>query len=67
MTDFWQIKELPQIKADYYIPVGEACRPAYWLQKYGLRRCALPFDWMMNYDLKTVCHTVKNGVGGWFS
>lgn len=67
MTDFLQTKELPQIKADYYIPVGEACRPAYWLQKYGLRRCALPFDWMMNYDLKTVCHTVKNGVGGWFS
>lgn len=67
MADFIQIKELPRIKADYYIPLGEACRPAYWLQKYGLRRCALPFDWMMAYDLETVCSTLAEGVGLWFA
>lgn len=61
-----QIKNLPKINADCFIPLGSACRPTYWLRKRNLRFCSFPFDWMMSFSLNTVLSTIKNGVDSWF-
>lgn len=61
------ISQLPIIEADYFIPVGHGCRPAYWLKKYGLRQASYPFDWMISYSLDTVINTIKKGCYNWFS
>ena len=62
-----QISQLPIIEADYFIPLGIACRPAFWLKKYGLRQASYPFDWMMSYSLSTVINTITKGCDDWFS
>lgn len=62
-----QIDMLPNIECDYIIPVGAACRPAYWLGRCGLRTASLPFDWMMNFDFDMVLHTIDNGLNDWFT
>ena len=61
------ISQLPIIEADYFIPLGNACRPAFWLKKYGLRQASYPFDWMMSYSLSTVINTITKGCHDWFS
>jgi hypothetical protein len=61
------IHELPTITAEHFIPLGHACRPAYWLQRTGLRTYALPFDWMMAYSLDFVAQSLRNGSADWFS
>ena len=58
---------LPNIECDYVIPVGAACRPAYWLKRCGLRTESLPFDWMMCFDFDMVLRTIDNGVNDWFT
>lgn len=61
-----KIENLPKITADYFIPLGPACRPAYWLQRTGLRQCSLPFDWLGLYDLNLIVRTLHEGVRFWF-
>ncbi len=61
-----RLYKYPSIKADCFIPLGEACRPAYWLRETGLRYCSLPFDWMMSYSLKTVSVILDKGMDSWF-
>lgn len=39
------------IKADMFISLGEACKPALHLRNYGLRKMSCPLDWIMSYDL----------------
>lgn len=36
--------------------VGEACRPANYLKKYGLRFQSSPLDWMFDYTLEIAAH-----------
>lgn len=38
------------------LSLGPACRPAYHIQKMGLRIFASPFDWLGFYSLDTVLH-----------
>ena len=38
------------IVADLFVSVGNACRPAHYLQKFNLRTFSSPFDWMMEYN-----------------
>ena len=61
-----QINKMPNIKSDVFISLGDACRPAYWLKKCGLRKYTLPFDWMMNYTLDFVVDTLKRQNLNWF-
>jgi len=63
---FTVVKELPSIDADIFIPIGNACRPAYWLRENGLRKVALPFDWMMSYPLNVVSRAFNYSVEEWF-
>lgn len=54
MDNFYKLKIAPQkIHCDYIVSLGEACRPAHYLRKFGLRLCANPLDWMMEYSLST--------------
>ena len=32
---------------DIAFSVGPRCRPAYYLEKHGLRVCAYPLDWLV--------------------
>ncbi len=61
------LSQFPKIKADSFISLGVACRPAYWLQLKNLRQYALPFDWLMNYKLTDVISVLKNYNGKLFS
>ena len=61
------LSQFPKIKADSFISLGAACRPAYWLQLKNLRQYALPFDWLMNYKLTDVISVLKNYNGKLFS
>lgn len=63
---FTVVKELPSIDADIFIPIGNARRPAYWLRENGLRKVALPFDWMMSYPLNVVSRAFNYSVEEWF-
>lgn len=60
------IANIPNITADYFIPLGAACRPAYWLQRLGLRQCALPFDWLELYGFDLIIQTLRDGCHFWF-
>ena len=60
------VDDFPHITADCFIPVGAACRPAFWIKKCGLRYCSLPFDWMMSFSLQTVLHLLQDDFSSWF-
>lgn len=60
------LSDYPQIEAQVFISLGNACRSAFWLKKYNLRKHSLPFDWMMGYSLQTVFKTIKIGFDNWF-
>ena len=62
-----ELKDFPQITADCFIPIGEACRPANWLKEYGLRYCSLPFDWLGECKLPFIVKSIVNGIDDWFS
>lgn len=64
--DYEILSDYPNLDADAFISLGHACRAAYWLKKYSLRTCSLPFDWMMGYTLQTILKTFINGVTDWF-
>ena len=65
-TDVELIKQIPTVNSDAFISLGNACRPAYWLKKAGLRKYTLPFDWMMNYGLDLVIDSLKQPNLNWF-
>lgn len=39
------------IKANVFLSMGDACKPALHLREYGLRTFSSPLDWMMKYSL----------------
>ena len=41
---------------DMVLSIGRSCRPAHYLQKYGLKFYTNPLDWMGGYSLDTVIH-----------
>ncbi len=51
---------------DVILSVGEACRPASYLKKHGLRRFAHPLDWMMCYNLETVVQLYRKQFSDFF-
>lgn len=51
---------------DAIFSIGNACRPAHYLQKYELRFCANPLDWMMSYSLSTVIHLYQSKFNDFF-
>ena len=59
----YQISKQNLIKADIFISVGDACKPALHLREYGLRKLSSPLDWMWNYSLDEAqrCFCVEFG------
>ncbi len=55
------------IEADFIVSIGKSCRPAHYLRGAGLRTCANPLDWMMNYSLETVIMLWKKRFTTFFS
>lgn len=47
------------MNADFILPLGPACRPAWHLKLNNLRYVSSPFDWMMSYKLETFIKFVK--------
>lgn len=54
------------IKADIFISLGQACKPALHLRNYGLRKLSLPLDWMMCYDLDEAYRCFEVGFSDFF-
>ena len=52
---------------DVIFSVGSDCKPAYYLQKYGLRFYANPLDWMTDYSLDTVVHLYQTKFNDFFT
>lgn len=61
-----EINELPTITAKAFIPIGFNYKPAYWLKSFNLRRCSLPFDWMLDSSLETILTSCQKGIYSWF-
>jgi len=57
-TDVFELKT----KYDLIVPFGKWCGPAFWLRKFCLRSCSLPFDWMAGdaYSLEDYVSIVCN-------
>lgn len=55
------------IRADLFVSVGGACRPAHYLQKFHLRSFSSPFDWMMSYKLGHIIHFLRNDGADFFA
>ncbi len=55
------------IKADIFISMGEACRPALHLREYGLRKFSSPLDWMMSYSLDETHRCFSVGFSDFFA
>ncbi|RDU72393.1 hypothetical protein CQA66_04845 [Helicobacter aurati] len=55
------------ICVDMAISLGDACQAAHYLQKFGLREFASPFDWMMCYTLKDIQNLFANDFEGFFA
>ena len=60
------ISELPHIQAEHFISLGPNCRCAYWIERVGLRQCALTFDWLGNVTLDIVVNTLRDGFDSCF-
>ena len=54
------------IRADLFISVGGACRPAHYLKRFRLRTFSSPFDWMMNYKLEHIIYFLQNDGADFF-
>ena len=55
------------IKADMFMSVGDACRPALHLRNYGLRKISNPLDWMMCYSLDEAHRCFSVGFSDFFA
>ncbi|MBR6409433.1 MAG: hypothetical protein IKS23_04260 [Alphaproteobacteria bacterium] len=62
-----QMSKYPFITADCFIPIGEACRVAYYMRKHQLRYCSLPFDWFGQCKLSFMIKSIVEGIDDWFS
>lgn len=51
---------------DLFLPIGPDCRVALYLQRFGLRYCAFPLDWQLDYSLGTVLHLLQSGFKDFF-
>ena len=47
--------------APIYIPLGQDCSLAYQLDKCGLRKFSLPFDWLYSKNLLDIIELIDNG------
>ncbi|TLD80414.1 hypothetical protein LS68_006555 [Helicobacter sp. MIT 05-5293] len=54
------------LNVDMAVSLGDACIAAHYLQKFGLREFASPFDWMMCYTLKDIQNLLANDFEGFF-
>lgn len=55
------------MNTDFILSLGPACRPAGHLKLNQLRYVSCPFDWMMNYSLKTFFKFLKQqNLNGFF-
>ncbi|RXR17687.1 hypothetical protein EQG63_09355 [Flavobacterium amnicola] len=62
----YKVKKEKEYVFDVIFSLGNACRPAYHLQKHQLRFCANPLDWMMSYSLDTVIHLYQTKFNDFF-
>ena len=62
-----KLSKYPTIKADCFIPIGEACRVAHQLRKHNIREASLPFDWVGGCSLNFILKTIKTGINDWFN
>ncbi len=60
------LRSLPNIKADYFIPIGERCRVSHQLKEHNLRNVSLPFDYLAGFSLDLILDTIKSGINLWF-
>lgn len=51
---------------DVALSLGDACQAAHYLQKFGLRSFASPFDWMKCYGLGEVMELLDSDFCGFF-
>lgn len=51
---------------DVYLPMGEACTPAFHIQLHGLRRWAYPLDWMV-FPLSSALHLFQTDFEDFFA
>lgn len=49
----------------YYVPIGNNCRVAWYLQSVGLRNCAFPFDWSVS-PIESVFEIIKTDFKNFF-
>lgn len=63
---FRTISSNPSLQADLFFSVGRACRPAFYLRRFGIRMFSSPFDWMMDYKLETVIRLFEEGFDSFF-
>ena len=49
-----------------YIPLGNDCSIAYQLNKLGLRKCALPFDWILTPSINNVIKCLEENFSKFF-
>lgn len=54
------------IKANVFISMGDACKPALHLREYGLRTLSSPLDWMMGYSLDEAYRCFSVGFSDFF-
>lgn len=55
------------IKANVFISMGDACKPALHLREYGLRTLSSPLDWMMGYSLDEAYRCFSVGFSDFFA
>lgn len=49
------------------VSLGSFCQVAYQMKKHKLRRCSLPFDWMVLESVPCLIMIMKNKFDGYFS
>ena len=62
-----RLRDIPDIVADLYIPIGLRCQPAQQLKEHNLRFCSLPYDWLGRCSLNFILDTIKQGVDNWLN
>lgn len=62
----WEQYLMQKITINAIIPLGTACRPAFYLRRHNLRYFSSPFDWMMRYKLESIKNFVDIGIDDFF-
>ncbi|MBR1733845.1 MAG: hypothetical protein IJ730_00085 [Alphaproteobacteria bacterium] len=45
---------------DFVVPIGESCIASFNLRRLGLQMCSYPFDWLMDFKLKSFSYYLNN-------